>query len=295
MIVVKLMGGLGNQMFQYAFARYLALKNNTSVKTDSSIYKTHQWAKDEAVRKFELDVFNVSAQEASKDELSFFKKGKLTKIYHYGVLRLGIRSSKLYIREPYFHFFKRALKAKSFCYLDGYWQSEKYFSSIREVLLKDFTLKHELNPSSEEILQKIKACESVSVHVRKTDYIKGSVNSKIYGEITPQYYLQAMSKVKEKYSNASFFVFSDDSEWFKKNISTDLPVTFVDFNRGDDSYQDLYLMSQCKHNIIANSSFSWWGAWLNTNAQKMVIAPQNWFQKGAHDGKDLIPKSWIKL
>lgn len=234
MIVVKLKGGLGNQMFQYAYGRALALKRGTLLGLDKSFLQSKLWQKIVGVtpREYELDKFNIQAE---------------------------------LIRDKY--------------PLEGYWQSEKYFKDIRPILLKDFTLRSK----SDNFLKFEKLVSdnnSVSVHFRRGDYIKRKVTRNYHGVLGFDYYLQAIEIIKQKIKNPHFFLFSDDS-------------TISSFS-GLNSAEELILMSLCRHNIIANSSFSWWGAWLNNNPKKIVIAPKKWFNAIKTD-LQRIPRSWIKL
>lgn len=294
MIIAKLSGGLGNQMFQYAFGRRLSLKNNTPLKLDVS--ELSMPLKGEYTpREYGLNVFSINASIAQEDELKKYSKTKFEKIIDFSLLHLPININKLYVREPYFHFFKRALKAPKDSYLDGYWQSEKYFTEIRNTLLNDYSLSAEVSEKTAQLAKEIQNCNSVSIHVRRGDYISIASNSGLYEVCDVKYFMTAMDKISAVISNPKFYIFSDDSEWFRQNVKTNYLVEFVTHNSGKDSFQDIYLMSLCKHNIIANSSFSWWGAWLNKNPQKCVIAPERWFKSNSKDSRDLIPETWIKV
>lgn len=295
MIVVKLMGGIGNQMFQYAFGRRLALKHNVELKLDLSEISNDKLNGNYSVRDLGLDNFNTGLSVATKEEINVYKKSKIAKLINLLFLYSPFKPSRLYIREPYFRFFKNALDAPKDSYLEGYWQSEKYFVSVRTELLKDFTLKSGLSEESKSIAQKINMQQSVSIHVRKGDYLSISENKNLYADCGSVYYISAMKNISESIKDPVFYLFSDEPEWFRKNVPTSFQVEYVTHNKGKDSYQDLVLMSFCKHNIIANSSFSWWGAWLNINKDKIVIAPKNWFKNDVKDSSDLIPESWIQL
>lgn len=295
MIIVKLMGGLGNQMFQYAFGKALALKHQTELKLDTSALASATIQEGYTPRNFQLDLYNINASYASQEDMRKYQKNKLGKLLNMFLFYLPFKINNLYIREPYFGFFKKALQAPSNSYIDGYWQSEKYFNSIRAHLLKDFMPVKALSAQTQSLAERIRSCQSVSIHVRRGDYVSSAINLKLFESCTELYYTLAMNKVIAKAPNAVFFIFSDEPEWFKKNIPTELPVEYVTHNTGVNSYEDMYLMSLCKHNIIANSSFSWWAAWLNQNKEKMVIAPKNWFKNDLKKSKDLLPKTWIQL
>ena len=161
--------------------------------------------------------------------------------------------------------------------------------------IKDFTFQSPFSEKSRLISEEIKQLNSVSIHVRRTDYISNIPANNYHGTCNETYYIEAMKIIGKKISNPHFYIFSDEPEWFKANIKTNFQVTFVEHNKNEKSFEDMYLMSLCKHNIIANSSFSWWGAWLNSNENKQVIAPANWFQDKTKNTKDLLPETWIKL
>jgi hypothetical protein len=295
MIVVKLIGGLGNQMFQYAFAKNLALKHAVDLKLDVSGFSKHFNTANYTNRNFELDVFNINCPVASETEIASFQKSKFLKAIDYVSLWLPIKSSFFYLREPQFYYFRKATFAPKNTYIDGYWHSEKYFSSIRSVLLNDFVLSQELSADAQLVADEIKNKNAVAIHVRKGDYISSATNLSIYKTITADYYKDAMKRIADKFQDVVFYVFSDEPEWFRNNVKTDFATVYVDEKMKHKSYEDLYLMSLCKHNIIANSSFSWWGAWLNQHPDKMVVAPKIWYNDSKKNTKDLIPSNWIQL
>ena len=177
-------------------------------------------------------------------------------------------------------------------YLCGYWQSEKYFKDIREVILKEFTFPIQAVKSNVKLTDQMKLENSVSIHVRRSDYLTEQ-NLKVYGNIcTEKYYSNAINYIEGIIDNPHYYVFTDDLQWAKEYFKGD-NYTIVSENRGKDSYIDMYLMSQCKHNIIANSSFSWWGAWLNQNPDKKVLAPKKWFHN--HEKEEIVCEDWIRI
>ncbi len=295
MIVVKLMGGLGNQMFQYAFGKSLALKNQVVLKLDVSALDDRTISGEYTIRNYALQNFNITAAIASQEEARLFNKSKIGKLLDLLSCFVPFKSKNCYLREPSFSFFENALNAPSNTYIDGYWQSEKYFNSIRKQLMDDLIPSNSLSPQSVFIADKIKNSESVSIHVRRGDYLSIPENNNLYESCSESYYYEAIKVIVSKFPNATFYVFSDEPEWFKRNIKIDHPVDFVTHNQGENSYEDLILMSYCKHNIIANSSFSWWGAWLNENTNKMVVAPKKWFKDKSKNTTDLIPHQWLQL
>ncbi|HEY0030058.1 MAG TPA: alpha-1,2-fucosyltransferase [Bacteroidia bacterium] len=293
MIIVKLMGGLGNQLFQYAFGRHLAIMNNVELRMDVSGLQTSD--NRFTSRNLDLSNFNIQASIATENDLKSYAKSKLGKVIDLLMLQLPFKKSNLYIREPGFRFFKSALTAPNNSYLDGYWQSEEYFKDIRSQLLNELTLNSAASAKTIETSSRIKATNAVSIHVRRGDYISIAQNQSVYETCNETYYLNAMRRITLTVKDPVFYVFSDEPDWFRQNVKTQYAVEYITHNLGADSYQDLYLMSICQHNIIANSSFSWWGAWLNASPGKIVIAPRKWFKGTGKDTSDLIPKQWIQL
>jgi Glycosyl transferase family 11 len=283
MIIVRLNGGLGNQMFQYALGRKMSIKNGDVLKFDLSVYTPGN------KRTYELGGFNIVGMIASPDEI------KRIKLPHGLISEIIIWFKKHVLRIFNIEFRAIILDKKGDMYLDGFWQSEKYFLDIRNILLKDFTLKNSLKDSSVMVLEKIKnTSNSVSLHVRRGDYIKEKTTNAYWGTCNPDYYNQAMTVLKNKIGLFTLFVFSDDIGWVKKNMQFNFPTIFVS-GYNITNYEELALMASCEHNIIANSSFSWWGAWLNQNPQKIVIAPKQWQIKAKSRAKDIVPNSWIKI
>jgi len=295
MIVVKLMGGLGNQMFQYAFGRSLALKNNTELKLDLSFLEDKTHRENFTYRDYELNVFAIQANIASQKEISPFQKSRKRKIIDYLLLNLSIKPNNFYLKEPHFNYFAKALSAPKNTYAEGYWQSEKYFINCRAELLNEFFPKEKIVSENKSLADKIHTENAVSLHVRRGDYVSSAHNNNFHGTCDKGYYLKAIELITQKVDNPVFYVFSDEPQWFRENFNINFPVHVVEQNSGKNSYWDMYLMSQCKHHIIANSSFSWWGAWLNKNEDKIVVAPKNWFRDTSMNTQDLIPSNWIKI
>jgi len=279
MVRVKLWGGLGNQMFQYALGRSLALKNRTYLQLDLSEYQDKNEAADYISRNFELDLFNVNYITESKENFI------VTKILNY-------TSPVKYVQENGYVYDPSVLEKKGRLYLYGYWQCENYFKSIEDTISEDFTFKKQPNAANTQYLNQIAKVNAVSIHFRRGDYVTVQTAVNFNGICTVDYYKNAIAQIKSKLENPHFFVFSDDLSWVKENIDFKDPHTYVDGNSGEYSYEDMRLMAACKHNIIANSTFSWWGAWLNHNKDKVVVAPQNWFKT---EKTDIIPDNWIKI
>lgn len=284
MILIQLYGGIGNQMFQYALGRHLAAKQKVQL---NYFFENPKGA---IPRGLELNNFNIQATTAS--ELAIFKvkgfKQSVFDKYWVNNLLLGRRSAI----ERKYSFNPAVLEMPDNSFLKGYWQSEKYFLPIRELLLNDFKLKNEISPEAKEIEQQIRNSNSVAVHIRRGDYLSPK-NSEIYIALGADYYQNSARLILENKTDCKFFVFSDDYNWAKENF--ELNAAFEVLKPNENPATDLYLMSQCKHQITANSSYSWWAAWLNTNPEKMVISPKKWFKTPVFETDDRIPESWIKM
>ena len=279
------MGGLGNQMFQYAAGKALALHLNTDLKLDDSYLKKDPGGK-YTQRHFDLDGFKMSERLISNFE--FFKlDSKFTR----GIRRIFKLKSNL-LNENGQNYNADFFNSTDNVIVNGYWQSEKYFLKYEEQIRKDLTIKEELLKGTEEWLAKISKVNSVSIHVRRGDYISHKHANYFHGVCSIDYYKEAVNLIARSNSDIELFVFSDDIEWCKQNLKFEYPIFYVETK---SAYKDLYLMQNCKHNIIANSSFSWWGAWLNRNNAKIVVAPKNWFANDSINTSDLYPEKWIRL
>ncbi len=288
MIIVQLNGGLGNQMFQYAFARHLSIINSTDLKYDFISYSI------DSKRDYALWCFNIDIEKANRQEIENFIGSKnpfISRIQRY--LRIGINKNVL--REKNMNFDKSNLSFGAKAYLIGYWQSEKYFKDKESVIRKEFQFKRKPVGKNKSMLKRIKSTDNVSIHIRRGDYVRDKKTNEFHDVTKMQFYKKAIELVSKIQDKPTFFVFSDDITWCKKSLNFIEDATFVDHNEQEESYEDMRLMSSCKHNIIANSSFSWWGAWLNDNPEKIVIAPKKWFNDPSISTRDRLPASWIKI
>lgn len=282
MIITRLTLGLGNNLFQYALGRRLALERNTELLLDftGENYNRRQYCLSY------MSHFNMIRSVAKTREVMKFKF-----LNRFSFISPNYKNS--IIKENRNIFDQTVINAPKNAYLLGFWQSEKYFKPAENVIRRDFTLKEPQGEKYQNVLDKITRSNSVSVHVRRGDFLLEK-NLHLFNVCTPDYYLRAEAFISNKVPSPELFIFSDDIEWVKQNIPFRFPVTFVSDGSLTD-YQELTLMSACKHNIIANSTFGWWGAWLNDNPQKIVVSPQKWFVDPATDERDLIPPAWIKL
>ncbi|HUM50891.1 MAG TPA: alpha-1,2-fucosyltransferase [Chitinophagales bacterium] len=295
MIKVLLSGGLGNQLFQYAFGKTLAIINNTSLILSTSFIESKLPIKKLATQmKYELSIFYIDAEIEHN-----FITGKI--VYPFAkteyLLRDKFNEKKMILlQEKSFEFQIDFLDYKDNTYAKGNFQSAKYFESIESILRKELIFKNALIDKNLEWKTKIQSSNSISIHIRRGDYISIQKNQDKFVIQSLDYYKSAIAYIASKISQPTFFVFSDDISWTKDNLKADFPMHFIDNNNtAETSYIDMQLMSLCKHNIICNSTFSWWSAWLNANPLKIVIAPQNWFADKSINSQDLIPSEWIKL
>jgi len=286
MVIINLKGGLGNQMFQYAFGRALSVKNNSELKLDiHSLGRAREIGN--IYRPYGLALFNINQNLASLSDIETHRKpvNLLTRIK--SRIKNTLWGDQTNLFKPEY------LNQTGNIYLDGYFQSPRYFEKVRPILLNEFTLASPLLEYGSKILDQIKSSQSASLHVRRGDYLSNITVKKRFGPCSKDYYLRAVSKVKAEIKGVKFFVFSDDIAWVKTNLELSEDTVYVSNPILKDA-EELSLMSSCQHNIIANSSFSWWGAWLNQNLNKLVIAPTPWFDTIDYDPQ-LLPKSWSQL
>jgi len=288
MVIAHLIGGLGNQMFQYAAAKALAAKYDTTLLLDISSFESYTLHQGFELNRIFRGDFDL-AQNADTQKMLGWQSFKSVKSYLHRPSLSWLRKKSLAV-EPCFEYWEGFEQLSADTYLSGYWQSERYFISAEDIIRDDFRFSTPLSDENLELADKIKHSESVSLHVRRGDYI----NNSVYASCSLDYYQSAINHLSMQFDSPNFFIFSDDIDWVKENINLKHPHVYIDNNQGDQSYNDMRLMSLCRHNIIANSSFSWWGAWLNANDAKTVIAPKKWFNTDLNS-KDLIPASWIRL
>ncbi|QQR86122.1 MAG: alpha-1,2-fucosyltransferase [Flavobacteriales bacterium] len=288
-IIVKLMGGLGNQLFQYALGRRIELERGVDVAFDLDHYD--RTTGPATYRAPGLDAFNVTMRTADAASVQRARFG--------GPLRSGLHrlhprlAPERTVREASMRFDASVLQAVDGSYLEGYWQSERYFDPVAPALRQEIVLRTPLQGSAAEAAQRIRSVPAISVHVRRGDYVNQAAASAHFHTCTPSYYQQAMERMLVSSPDARYFVFSDDMAWSRAHIRSDRQVHFVEL--GAPPHIDMYLMSLCDHHVMANSSFSWWGAWLNPSPDKRVIAPLRWFKDPAIDTADLLPVGWERL
>lgn len=293
MIIAELRGGLGNQMFQYACGRSKAIQLKTEIRVDTRTLEQSFGNNNFTAREFELDIFKAKIKVANKKELAPFSPTIiLLKIWY-----KWLKNYRYHVETSFkYNDLFDALNGNIL--ICGFWQTEKYFLKYENVIREEFIFHKPKNNQTLALEYIINQSNAVSIHVRRGDYVSLKSASSFHGLADLQYYKNAILALEKTTAKPIYFVFSDDTQWVKENlIGKRKDMIVVEHNKGKDSWQDMYLMSKCKHNIIANSSFSWWGAWLNNNNQKIVIVPNQWFAMEENNNQtyDLIPPSWIRI
>lgn len=289
-VVIRLVGGLGNQMFQYAAARAVALRSGAELRLDLS------WFSTVSDRHYALGPLSVSANTLG----DIPQKGTAGHLLRTTQYRLARYTEKYFLRRPvflekHFHFDPAMLDVRAPVRLEGYFQSEKYFLECRDLITSEFKVASPPGHLAQAMLEKMATHDAICLHVRRGDYAANATTNAFHGLCSLDYYHRGLSIASEGLPNPHCYVFSDDPEWVRANFFPALPMTVVDIHGPHEAHEDLRLMAACKHFVIANSSFSWWAGWLGGNSKKIVVAPSRWFQAGNADTKDLIPTEWVKL
>jgi hypothetical protein len=300
MVVTKIQAGLGNQMFQYAMGRAVAHRLGADLKLDVSGFR------DVHERSYELERFGITAQAASMDEIRAMtgilgrRNGERAKGIRRLCSRLGLAGRLVtgpYVWERHFHFDPTMLYLGDGVYLHGRWQSEKYFCDIADIIRDEFQLKS-VPDEDQGIGQRMEGYEcSVSLHVRRGDYVTLSQQGRVYTILPVGYYETAVTHMRAKLRRPQFFIFSDEPLWVQNNLHIEDSYV-VNLTGSDRGPRELLLMSKCRHHIIANSTFSWWGAWLCPRRDSIVCAPKQWFAPESQQKRcmgDLLPSTWVTL
>ncbi len=284
MIYTRIRGGLGNQLFQYSAARSLADYLNVSLGLDTREFDEN------SPYKMSLNHFNIRADLNPPDLIKHKKDGKIA----YIIDHIKGNQKKVY-KEPFLRFDKNLFSNVDGTYLKGYWQSEKYFLRNRKNILSDINLIKKTDKFNTINLKEIKKSTSISLHIRRGDYLSNESYNETHGICSLSYYTDAVEYIKNRLGeNIKVFAFSDDPDWVLENLKLSVDIKIINNNTSANSFEDLRLMLNCDHNIIANSSFSWWGAWLNQNPEKIVISPKKWYNKKQLQNADIVPSSWLK-
>ena len=285
MIYVRIRGGLGNQLFQYSAARSLADRLNVNLGLDTREYN--------AGSPFEMGLkhFNIRAEFNPKGLIKHRKNG-----FSKYILDIAMGNHKNVYKETNLRFNNLFHSLPNKTYLKGYWQSEKYFENNQKNIFKDLQLIAPQSKKNIKTLETISKTNSVSLHIRRGDYVTNSAYNMKHGTCSLDYYKKSVDYLSKSLNkNFTIFAFSDDPEWVFKNLKLPMDIQFIEHNSSKKNYEDLRLMSQCNHNIIANSSFSWWGAWLNKSPKRTIISPKKWYADKNIKNIDIIPNNWVKI
>ncbi len=280
-------------MFEYAAGRSLSIARGASFKLDISGfagYSVHNGFELQQV--FDRCPISIATEADIRNLLGWQFPNSIRRIMRRPSMAAIRRNT--FVIEPKFNYWQEIKQSPPNCYLHGYFQSEKYFQDHAPTIREDFSFHLGINEHNIEVINHIEKVNAVSLHVRRGDYVKDPKAAANHGLCSLDYYRAAIKYVAERVDTPFFFVFSDDPVWVKENLQIDFSCRYIDHNQGAESYNDMRLMSLCKHHIIANSSFSWWGAWLNPRVDKIVIAPKKWFAN-ANDVSDLFPPEWVIL
>lgn len=280
MILVQLLGGLGNQMFQYAAGRALAERHGVPLKLNVSAL--HNFNPTDTPRRYALEPFAIEAPLATTAELRTFSARRRLHLAHR-------------LQEQGTAFNQAFMYAGPRTALIGYWQSERYFADIAPTVRREFTIRAAPSARDESLLNEIRSLDAVSVHIRRGDYVTNATINALHGLLPPSYYQEAAAGLADQIAAPHFYIFSDDPAWAREHLTLPGPITVIDHHGPDDACEDLRLMCACKYHIVANSSFSWWGAWLSERPGKIVVAPRQWFRSPDVDASDICPPEWIRL
>ena len=276
-VMVRLLGGLANQLFQYSMGRALAIRTGSLLRFDTRDLD------DDILRNYALHQFNIKGQAASLSELDYFRA-------------IGAGERYQLLAEKSFRFQVEATLAEAPVYAQGYWQSERYFESIEQVLRRDLTLTRGFSQEGASLVREIRSHRSsVSVHIRRGDYVTNPTTNAFHGCVSSDYVHRAMELMLKRYEDAVFYVFTDDLNWARENINHASNSVFIAERIMTTDGEELSIMGSCQHHILSNSSYSWWGAWLNPRRTKLVVAPTPWFRSTDVDPQDLYCANWVLL
>ncbi|MFT3735691.1 MAG: alpha-1,2-fucosyltransferase [Rhodocyclaceae bacterium] len=291
-IVVALKGGLGNQLFGYAAGLALSQRLDAVLDLDIAAYE------DPRERHYALAPFLLPEKIVRADTTIFARGSLQDRIWRRVKQRLGMKQAGLPVfRERGFKFDPDFKGLSAPVFLDGYFQSPRYFESCAPLMRTRLLAARDevLSEASRAMLRQIQSCDAICVHVRRGDYVTNPVSSRMHGLCGMSYYAEGLEAASEGLAAPHCFIFSDDPAWVRDNMRLQYPWTVVDVNAEDAAHEDLWLMSACRSFVIANSSLSWWGAWLGQHQAKRVVAPLQWFRSQDKDTSDLIPADWIRI
>lgn len=285
MIITSINGGLGNQLFQYAAGLALAKRYQTDLKIHV------QFKEGDTNRSVGLSHFKIDLKEAAPEEvIKLYPRSAVEKIWQ----KLLPTSLKKYYQEKNFAFNPKFTHLSANIYLKGYWQSEYYFSIIKDEIHAAFTLQPSVYQRALATIEELRKIDSVAIHVRKGDYLIAPYDT-YYTNLDSSYYNKAIQLILSANKAIQLFVFTDDPDWVQNNLHLQMPYSLISSVKTHNMYEDFQAMRSCKYHIIANSSFSWWTAWLSDRNGKIVVAPKQWFNLGPKDTQHLLPKTWLTV
>ena len=286
MIISHINGGLGNQLFQYAAGRTLALRLGMPLALDLRHYEG------DVLHGFGLSHFNAQFCVAAQEDLP---PNRQKSPFSYLLWR-GLRLSPRLFRESELGYNEAFTTLSTAVYLKGYWQSERYFRDYAATIRADLQIVTPPDAENQRVLNELQDVHSVSVHIRRGDYVLDAATNATHGTCTLDYYIKATRLIAERTGKEPVvYAFSDDPDWVAENLKLPFEMRLMRHNNTTKNHEDLRLMSACRHNIIANSSFSWWGTWLNPSPDKIVVAPKKWFAKPDMHNPDILPVGWIRM
>lgn len=305
-IIIRLLGGLGNQMFQYALGRAVSIKWKVPLLLDRWLLEDHRPGQHLTLRRYDLDIFTISPRFATKRDVRryhSFGQNNVVKVYFHVRRKLSqfglAAKAPVSIEDIGFHFDPTVFDHEPPLHLAGLWQSHRYFNEIAEILRADFNFRHKLEGKGREMAELIADPNAVVLHVRRGDYISDARNAALLGFPKLDYYARAIARVRESTQNPSFFVFSDDLDWARENLPLGTHnAHFVDLSAPQGVRQygfELQLMTHGSNFIIANSTFSWWAAWLAGERARLVLTPARWFADSTINTDDMSPQNWERL
>lgn len=293
MIITRLAGGLGNQMFQYALGRSLAIKNDDTLKLDISHYANQSHI--DTHRKYGLNAMKIDESIASELEIkkiNYINASNLLIKKYFGKDKCFSYYSIVKEKNQYFD--NEVLSKRGNIYLEGYWQSYKYFNGIKKFIYHDFQSKNAVNYSNPEISKWLKEKNFAVIHVRRGDYVTNNLAKDVLGALPANYYLKAATYIKKLRAIKRYVIVSDEIDWCRQSLSQVEKLGEVMYYAGNE-IEDLNLMEHSAGNVLSNSTFSWWGSYLNRNASKIIISPKKWYKNSIYSDSDLIPPEWIRL
>jgi hypothetical protein len=299
MILVRLIGGLGNQLFQYATGKALALRRNTVLKIDTTLLEANKKNPHEinTHRDLDLGLFNVELVQATAQEIAYFNGKEYPHLIGKALNRLvmAVRRKNLVIEKGR-GFNERVVGLGDNKCLVGAWQSEKYFADKKDEIRSLFKFRNDVPLHSRPLLDDISRSRAVCVNIRRGDYITSPLYRAAIGALDFPYYQEGMKYFRQKFADARFFIFSDDVEWCRSSFPSDPSFVIVGHeHKGEKFGNYLRLMSSCRHFVISNSSFAWWGAYLGEKKDSVVIAPGKWTRSRDAEPADIVPERWLKL